>query len=111
MLCKHFICITTFHPHKRHGDRCCDRSLLFLFTYEEMEGPKTLIAGAGSYLVKQLGQTLKTLITMFYIHHQGSGLAAVHGILKSLNTEQQQQQQQHPSTKEVWGAEVRLSKT
>ena len=75
-----------------------------------MEGPKTLIAGAGSYLVKQLGQTLKTLITMFYIHHQGSGLAAVHGISKSLNTEQQQQQQ-HPSTKEVWAAEVWLSKT
>lgn len=50
-----------------------------------MEGPKTLIPGARSYLVKQLGQTLtlKTLITMFYIHHQGSGLAAVRGISKS----------------------------
>lgn len=66
-----------------------------------MEGPKTLIAGAGSY-PEAVGQTLKTLITVFYIHHQGSGLAAVHGISKSLNTEQQQQQQQqHPSTKEV----------
>ena len=50
-----------------------------------MEGPKTLIPGARSYLVKQLGQTLtlKTLITMFCIRHQGSGLAAVHGISKS----------------------------
>ena len=67
-----------------------------------MEGPKTLIPGARSYLVKQLGQTLtlKTLITMFYIHHFPKWPCCSPWYLKESDTEQQQ----YPPTKEVWAA-------
>ena len=82
VLCKHFICIVIYHPHNRHWDRCCNRYCYSHLHMRKWKVPELWFQVSEKQQLDQI-LTLKVLISMLHIHHQGGCLAAVHGITKS----------------------------